>query len=216
VLLCVNAGGSAADSDTPRGRKAMILRNLLSISAIAALGVVVLTAGNGPQAQEKGQGKGKGQAQTAQPAAPQAMKDALVGSWRLLISDVVNPDTTQTPQFGPNPMGLLMFDANGHYSSMVMRSSNRPKFAANDRTKGTDAENKAVVNGMIVHFGTWTVDEPTKTLTFHIEGSSYPNWDGSTQKRTITSLNPGDELTYTVTTPAAGTLPVMLAWKYVK
>lgn len=194
----------------------MILRNLLSISAIAAVGVIVLTAGHAQQAQEKGQGKGKRQTETAQPAEPKAMKDALVGTWRLLISDTVNPDNTQTPQYGPNPMGTLMFDANGHYSSIVMRSSNRPRFAANDRLKGTDAENKAVMQGMLVHFGTWTVDEPTKTLTLHIEGSSYPNWEGTTQKRMITSLTAGDELTYTVTTPTAGTLPIALAWKYMK
>jgi len=194
----------------------MILRNLFSISAIAAVGVIVLTAGHAQQAQEKGQGQGKRPAETAQPAEPKAMKDALVGSWRLLISDIVNPDNTQTPQYGPNPMGTLMFDANGHYSSIVMRSSNRPKFAANDRLKGTDAENKATMQGMLVHFGTWTVDEPTKTLMLHIEGSSYPNWEGTTQKRMITSLTPGDELTYTIMTPATGTLPIMLAWKYVK
>ena len=43
-----------------------------------------------------------------------------------------------------------------------------------------------------------------------------PNWDGTIQRRRITSLTFGDELTYTVASPAAGTLPVMVAWKYVK
>ena len=59
------------------------------------------------------------------------------------------------------------------------------------------------------------VDEATKTLTFRIEMSSYPNWDGIVQKRTITGFNQNDVLTYTNTGPATGTLPIMLAWKWI-
>jgi Lipocalin-like domain len=191
----------------------MILRNLLSISAIAALGVIVLTAGHAQQAQEKGQGKGKGQAQTAQPAAPpKPWKEAIVGSWSLLISDVVNKDGTQTPQFGPNPMGLLMFDAGGHFSMQIMRAS-RPKFAAKNRLQGTADENKAAIAGTITQFGGYTLDEPSKTLTFRVEASSYPNDDGLVLKRTVTALNPDDVLTYN---QEAGGDVVMRAWKYMK
>jgi hypothetical protein len=190
----------------------MTWRNVLSISVIAAGLVGWSVAVPAQNAQQPPPAR---PAQPAQAPAPKAMKDQLVGTWTLLVSDYVNPDKTQTPQFGPNPMGILVLEPNGHYSTQIMRAS-RPKIAANDRTKGTADENKAAMTGMFSHFGTWTVDEPSKTLTFHIEGSSYPNWDGTTQKRTITSLTFGDELSYTVATPAAGTLPVTLAWKYVK
>jgi hypothetical protein len=48
-----------------------------------------------------------------------------------------------------------------------------------------------------------------------IEGSSFPNWDDTKQTRIITSLTPGDELTWTV--PAsAGAPPINVAWKWVK
>jgi hypothetical protein len=190
----------------------MTCRNALGILLMAA-GLVGFSAA--ALAQNAQQPPPPELARPTEPAAPKALKDQLVGTWELLISDWVNPDGTQTPQFGPNPMGILILNANGHYSTQIVRVA-RPKFAANDRTKGTADENKAAIAGMFSHFGTWSVDEPTKTLMFRIEGSSYPNWDGTIQRRRITSLTFGDELTYTVASPAAGTLPVMVAWKYVK
>jgi hypothetical protein len=197
----------------------MTLRSLVSISAITGLGLILLTAGHAQQQgqeKEKGQGKGKGQQQAQQaPAPPKSMKEALVGAWRLLIIDAVNPDKTQTPLLGPNPAGILIFTADGQYSSQIVRTNNRVKFASNDREKGTPQEQKAAIEQIVTHFGTWSVDEGSKTLTFRIEASSFPNWDGTIQKRTITALNPNDVLTYTSTTPATGTLPIMLAWKWI-
>jgi hypothetical protein len=62
-------------------------------------------------------------------------------------------------------------------------------------TKGTAEENKAAISGIVSHFGTYTVDEPGKTLVFHVEGSAYPNWDQTQQRETIMALNPNDVLT---------------------
>jgi hypothetical protein len=189
----------------------MIWRSIVSVSAIAALGLFAFTAGHSQEGQPKEKGKGQPKAQT-QAAPPKAWKDAIVGSWSLLISDTVNKDGTQTPQFGPNPMGVLMFDAGGHFSMQIMRSS-RPKFAAKNRLKGTADENKAAIEGTITQFGGYTLDEPSKTLTFRVEGSSYPNDDGLVLKRTVTALNPDDVLTYN---QGAGDNVVMRAWKYMK
>jgi Lipocalin-like domain len=147
-------------------------------------------------------------------AQPKSYKDMLVGTWRLLIADEVEPDNTQKPLFGPNPMGTLIFTANGHYSLQIMRY-NRPKFAANERTKGTADENKAAISQIVSHFGTYTVDEASKTLTFRVEGSAFPNWDEATRKRMITSLTANDELTYTVPPSDANARPVMVAWRWV-
>jgi hypothetical protein len=37
-------------------------------------------------------------------------------------------------------------------------------------------------------FGTWTVDEANKTVTYHIVSASFPNWQGETQTRAIDKL----------------------------
>jgi hypothetical protein len=185
------------------------------VSALAAAALLGLPGATWAQnAQQSDQGRSQQGQQAQQSAAPKPMKEALAGTWRLLIADAVNPDNTQTPLFGPNPSGSLIITPNGHFSLQVVRY-NRPKFAANDRLKGTADENKAAIQGMFSEFGTWTLDEPSKTLTLRVEASSYPNLDETTQKYTITALNPNDVLTYTVPNPVTGTLPLTVAWKWV-
>jgi hypothetical protein len=44
---------------------------------------------------------------------------------------------------------------NGHY---ILRRG-QAKFASNNRNEGTPEENKAIVQGSIAHFGTYTVNE---------------------------------------------------------
>ena len=181
---------------------------------IGAATALVLPAASLAQEAQRPPAPAAAQSKPAESAAPKALKDQLVGTWRLLIADAVNPDKSQTPQFGPNPEGTLIFTANGHYSLQIVRF-NRPKFVANDRTKGTADENKAAISQMVSHFGTWTVDEANKFITFRVEGSSYPNWEGTAQTRMIQSINPNDALVYTVPNPDTGMLPAMVAWKWV-
>jgi hypothetical protein len=56
------------------------------------------------------------------------------------------------------------------------------------------------VHGSLALFGTYTVDEAKKTLTFHIVASTYPNQQGVSQTRTIDKLT-ADE--FVNTNPAA-------------
>jgi hypothetical protein len=141
-------------------------------------------------------------------AYAQTGKD-VVGSWDYVSADTVSPDGKRSPTFGPNPKGIVIFEANGRYALIVTRADHL-KFASNNRLQGTPEENKAVVQGSISHFGTYAVNEADKTITFHIQTSTFPNWDGMDQKRPFTLS--GDELKYTV--PAAsgggGTADVVL------
>jgi hypothetical protein len=144
-----------------------------------------------------------------------SMKDLLVGTWTLLLTDYIKDDGTHVAGFGPNPDGSLIFTADGHYSLHIIRYG-RPAFASKDRLKGTADENKAAVQGMISHFGTYTVDEANKTIAFRIAASSFPNWDATTQKRAVTAIT-DDVLTYN--TPAASTsgyVRAEVAWKKAK
>ncbi len=147
----------------------------------------------------------------ANDAAAQGAK-SLVGTWTIVSTDNVDASGKTTPVFGPNPRGSLIFTSNGRYSLFIARTS-LPKFAAGNREKGTEDENKAVVAGVVSHFGKYTVDEKDKTFTFHVETSTYPNWDGTTQKRPFTLS--GDELKYTAAA-ASGGGRADLVWKRMK
>src|SRR5690349_11023982 len=77
----------------------------------------------------------------AQQKAGPSAKD-LVGTWTVVSNSGVQPDGKKFQPFGANPVGLLMFDSGGRYSLQIC-SASRPKFASNNRMKGTPEENKA-------------------------------------------------------------------------
>jgi Lipocalin-like domain len=147
-------------------------RNMATIGVVVMLGV-----GSSPSS---------GMAQRA------ALRAQLVGSWTFVSSKAKLADGS--PQWGVNPTGLLIFTDDGHFSWQVFRSD-RPRFASNDRTKGTPAENKATLDGSLAYFGTYAVDERTRTLITHIDGSTFPNSQGEEQRRVITRLT-AEELVY--------------------
>ena len=129
----------------------------------------------------------------------QTAKD-LVGSWTL-VSAVTEKDGTKSDIFGATAKGILVFDAHGRYT-ITFISPELPKFAANNRAAGSSEENKAVVVGSIAHFGTYTVDEADHSFTFHVECSTYPNLNRTTQRRPFSVV--GTELTYTDPNATAG------------
>jgi len=152
----------------------MNLRRVLRLGAMTALGLSLLT-GN---------------------VAAQTAKD-LVGTWKPVSVTVTGPDGRKTEPFGPNPNSILTFDANGRFV-LVNTRPDLPKFASNNRMQGTAEENKAVVQGSIAYFGTYSVVD--KVIIEKVEGGTWPNWVGTEQKRPIISLT-GDEMK--LSTPAA-------------
>lgn len=133
-------------------------------------------------------------------AGAQGVKDQLVGVWSIVTVVVEQPDGKKVEPFGPAPQGQFIFTADGHFSANIIRPG-RPKFASNNRIAGTPEENKEAVAGNISVFGTYTVGSDG-SVTQHIVGSSFPNWDGTTQKRHARIT--GDEMTWTNPTPAIG------------
>ena len=134
-------------------------------------------------------------------------KEQLVGTWTYVSVDIVRADGSRIPLFGLNPSGIASFDANGRYVLVTTRTG-LPKFASNNRNQGTAEENKAVVEGAIAHFGTYTVNEADKTITFHIQTSTFPNWNGIDQKRPFTVT--ATELKWTTAASSGGTAEVIL------
>jgi len=134
-------------------------------------------------------------------AVGQTLNEQVVGAWTYVSVDTVRPDGSRTPMYGPNPQGLVIFDGHGHYA-LVNARAGQPKFTSNDRMNGTPVENEAVVHGSIAHFGGYIVNETDKTITFHIETSTFPNWNGVEQRRPFTLM--GDELKWTTPTASGG------------
>jgi lipocalin-like protein len=147
-------------------------------------------------------------------AQQQSLKEQLVGTWTLVSWEQTNADGTMVQQFGVNPKGIAFFDAAGRYIITVMRSD-RAKYA-NDNfgqiAQATAEENKATAQGTITYFGTYSASEPDRTITIHVEGSSFPNWNGTEQKRFFAITE--DRLKLTVRPPRGGRVDVL--WKRAK
>jgi len=138
-------------------------------------------------------------------ALGQTTKD-FIGTWEWVSVVNIRPDGTKVQLYGPNPKGVVIFDNSGRFFFLRSRPG-RPKFASNNRNDGTPEENKAAVQGSLAYFGTYSVSD--KTLIFKIEASTYPNAEGTEQKRMITLT--GDQLRYTNPTPTVdGTVEAIL------
>ena len=131
-------------------------------------------------------------------AQQKSLKEQLVGAWTFVSA----ADSDNRQLFGPNSKGVMILDASGQYAQIIVRPD-VPKFATNNRLQGTPEENKAAVEGTTANFGTWTVDEGSKTLTVHYVGGMFPNQTGTDSKRTVVSVT-GDELKLHIAAIGAG------------
>jgi hypothetical protein len=168
----------------------MTRRNILKLS-------VLITLGLSPQ----------GNAMARQ----KSFREQLVGTWTYVSSTAKLPDGS--PQWGLNPKSLLIFTDNGRFSWQVFHSD-RPQVASNDRRNPTPDENKAIMQGSLAYFGTYSVNEADKTLISRIEGATFPNSEGEEQKRIITGLT-ADELTYMNPATTLGA-SVVAVWRRVR
>ena len=141
---------------------------------------------------------------TARAQSPPSVAQQLVGTWKLVAIDERDADGTRVVplDYGPEPIGMLIYDAGGRMSVHAMRRG-RPRFASEDVHSATPDQARSALIGYGAYFGTYTVDEQAGIVTHHVEGALNPNWEGSDQRRRF-SLD-GDKLTLAPPEfPAAG------------
>jgi hypothetical protein len=165
----------------------------LSMTRAALLSLAVIASEHDASAQQK------------------TLRDQLIGTWTFVSSSSKRDDGSAT--WGPNSKGLLIMTDNGRFSLQIMRTD-RPKYKSETRMKGTLIENQATSRGTISYFGAFAVAEPDRMLTFHIESSTFPNLNGTEQKRVFTLAN--DELKYENPSPRRAGPPTVFDWKRLK
>lgn len=128
-------------------------------------------------------------------------QENLVGSWSLVSIDNIYPDSSRVHPYGENPKGLLIFDTTGNYAIQILKAV-RSKIVSSDKNKCTAEENARLVQESNSHFGKYEIDEKHKIIVFKIESASFPNWEGTTQKRSYTFTQ--NEIKYVVTNTTQG------------
>ena len=124
-------------------------------------------------------------AAAAQPA--KSLKDQIVGTWNFVVAEITAPDGKKSFPFGETPKGILIFTPDGRFAQIHV-ASDVPRIASNNRMTGTPEEYAAIMRRSLSVFGTYTVDEANKTVTYNIASASFPNWEGEAQTRTIDKL----------------------------
>ena len=129
-------------------------------------------------------------------AQQKSPKEQLVGTWTLVSSDQVRPDGTKLQQYGSDPKGINVFDANGRFFVLIA-SADDSKIASNNPNpnKTNPEEGGGLIPESMAYYGTYLVNEAEKVVMLHLEASTFPNLVGTDQKRIITSLT-ADELSY--------------------
>lgn len=140
----------------------------------------------------------------AAPATAQqkSLQEQLVGTWDFVIAEVVAPDGKKTFPFGESPKGILIFTAGGQFAQ-IHSAGDLPKITSNNRLTGTPEEYAAIMRRSISLFGTYRVNEEKKTVTYNVVASTYPNFAGEAQERTIDKLT-ADEFINTNPNVAGG------------
>src|SRR5215471_11018529 len=137
----------------------------LSVIAMTAIGLSLLS-GNA-RAQQK------------------SLKEQLVGTWTLVSVVEVYQDSRKENPWGPAVKGAVSFDGNGKVLLMIV-GADLPA------PSGKPQESSRMV---VAYFGTYSVDEAAKTVTYTAERATTPSFDGLARKASGT-LN-GDELRQT-------------------
>lgn len=139
--------------------------------------------------------------------------NTVVGTWRM-VSAQIDPEGANTPAYGPNPHGWLVFTEDLTFVE-VLTDPRVPNFASNVRGEGTDAENRAAMAGSIGFFGRYTVDEQGAFSGNRVEGSTFPNWVGSVRTRDdLQMVVDGDRMTERFRRPEGTTISI--TWERVR
>jgi hypothetical protein len=113
-----------------------------------------------------------------------------IGVWKLISGESKNEATGEVQYpWGKNPIGRLCYDAAGHVFAQLMNPGRRPvggmanRGAAAAIATASADDMREMLTGFNSYFGTFDVDERSRTLIHHLQSALIPSWVGSDQRR---------------------------------
>ena len=130
-------------------------------------------------------------------AAAQSAKD-IVGTWMLISAETTMPDGKKIPSLAPSRPACWSSPRMAALS--LYTRGDLPKIASNSRATTTPQEGAEISQGSIATYGTYSVAD--KTLKVKVDHSTFANWNGAEQTRTIAIT--GDEMKWSNPAGSAG------------
>ncbi|MFZ0640059.1 MAG: lipocalin-like domain-containing protein [Candidatus Acidiferrales bacterium] len=112
----------------------------------------------------------------------QDIRARLIGAWGLLSMREMGADGKVVYPLGEDAQGQIMYSAEGRMSAQLMRAKT-PRFAKDDTREATSEERARAWRDYFGYFGSYSIDAERNAVIHHVEGSWFPNLNGSEQVR---------------------------------
>ena len=141
---------------------------------------------------------------------------SLVGCWELRRREDRNHagELRVDPGLGPDPVGLLVYDASGRFSAQFMRRDRSAAESSGTAPGEAGVNNTRAVNGYDAYFGRYTVNEESHLVTQTLEGALAPDNVGVVVTRQMEV--DGDTLTLRLPTTATDGEPIVRTLQWVR
>ena len=136
-----------------------------------------------------------------------------IGMWQLVSRVMTRGDqVVHDPEFGDHPSGLLVYEQTGHMSVQIM-TGERPGSPGVTADAAPPAPPRSADYGYTAYFGTFTVNEASKTVVHHAEGALLPGDVGRDMMREYTFE--GNDLVLKIRGPGLERPALTLRWRRV-
>lgn len=116
-------------------------------------------------------------------AEDRSVEAQLAGSYTLASIYDLLKDGKKNDTWGEGVKGSLFLAPSGQFSVQIVAAG---------RDKAASKSPRVPVGPIVTYSGTYTVDGGGKGLTYHVERSSFPGWDGIDRKIVIESMAGGE------------------------
>lgn len=115
------------------------------------------------------------------PTAP-SVRNRFIGVWKLVSCERKSSSGELSYPYGEKPVGRITYDKAGRMSAQLMRPE-RHSPAGTTLQTGSPTELRDVL-GFVAYFGTFDIDEATRTVIHHVQASLVTSYVGTDLKRT--------------------------------
>jgi hypothetical protein len=119
-----------------------------------------------------------------------AERKKFIGVWRLVSGESKDQRTGEIRYpWGKNPVGRLCYDDAGRVFAQLMNPGRRPVGGMSNLgsaaaiVAASADDMREMLTGFNAYFGTYEVDEPSRTVIHHLQSALIPSWVGSDQRR---------------------------------
>jgi hypothetical protein len=116
-------------------------------------------------------------------AAEPSIREQLIGTWTLVSAADLYENDKSVDDWGPLVKGAASFDANGRFTWMIIGA--KPVI--------TSGSPRVASRMTVAYYGSYSVEEWVKVISYNIERGTDPIMDGFLRKATVTMK--ADEMT---------------------